>query len=116
TLSRVEPGGEFQGKGFVVHEAVLARHTDGALVQLCGVAIPPFDPRQLGGDERGAVGEVLRTMPSPELELPKMAGHAVHMLLFVMAGGRVTGGGVCEGPIERAFNPKSLGGPQLVLA
>src|SRR5262247_333585 len=67
-IGSVELRGQFQGKGFVVDEAVLARRTNRVLVQLRGVALPAFDPRQFGGDQRGTVLEICRTMPGPELE------------------------------------------------
>ena len=84
---RVELRGELQGKGFVMDEAVLARRADGLLVKPRGVAVPPFNPRHLRGHQRGTVLEVLRTVPSPELELLKMAGRGVDVLPPLVAGG-----------------------------
>ena len=81
----VELGGEFQGKGFVMDEAVLACRTDGLLVKLRGVAVPCFNPCQLRGHQRGTVLEILRTVPSPELEHLKMAGRDVDVLPPVIA-------------------------------
>src|SRR5262245_26738962 len=72
-VGRVVLGGKFQSKGFVMNEALLASRPYGALVQMRGIAIPSFDPRQLRRHQRGTVFEICRTVPSPELELPKMA-------------------------------------------
>src|SRR5262245_65492645 len=58
----VELRGPFQGEGLVVDEAVLARRTDRVLVQLRGVALPAFDPRPVGGDQRGTLPEICRTL------------------------------------------------------
>src|SRR5262245_21047282 len=114
-VGRIEPRGEFQGKGFVMDEAVLARRTDRVLVQLRGVTLPAFDPRPFSGDQGGTVLEICRTMLGPELELAKMASHAVHALLPLVAGGGViTRSGVSEAAVELAFHPIGLGGTQLV--
>src|SRR5262249_22794304 len=78
--------------------------------------VPPLDPRQLRSHQRGTVLKILRTMPSPELELPQMVSHGVHVLPPHIVRGVITRGGVSEGSIESAFNSKTVGGTNLVPA
>src|SRR5262245_50476383 len=112
TIGRVVLRGKFQSKGFVMNEALLARRPYGVIVQMRGIAIPPFDPRHLRRHQRGTVFEVCRTVPSPKLERPKMAASGGDVLPAIVAGCRVTCGGVSERAIEHAFDQKHLVGEQ----
>ena len=66
----VEARGRFVGDRFVVDEAAVARRADRRFVQALGLLAIAVDPRELRGDERRPVLEVLRAAPGPDLQLP----------------------------------------------
>lgn len=61
----VEAGRALAGEGLLVDQAVFAGERDRALVRFAGGEVVAADARQLGGDERGAVGVVLRGVAGP---------------------------------------------------
>src|SRR5262245_6349680 len=73
--TRVETRGDFEGERLVVHEAVVARRTNGLLVEKHRVAIASLDACDLRRHQEGAVCEVLGAVPGPSLELLMMRNH-----------------------------------------
>ena len=54
---RVEPRGHLMGQALVLHETVLARRSNGLLVQMHCIGVSPFEAGDLGQHQRVLVGE-----------------------------------------------------------
>src|SRR5262249_48053002 len=76
---RVEPGSKLVDERFVVDEAVGLGGAEGPLVEVLRLERAAFQPGDLRADQSGAVGEVLRAILRPDLQLPVMAGHRLEM-------------------------------------
>ena len=65
---RVEPRSELVGHGLVLDEIVRVRQPDGIFVQALGVQLPAFEARDLRGDQRHTVREILGAVLCPDDE------------------------------------------------
>ena len=99
----VEGGSALIGDRLVVHEAVGAGRVDGLLVQPLGVELAAVEAGDLGADQRGAVGEVLRAVASPLLELAVVAGQGLEMPRPLRGRGRVAECGPRQRGVELVF-------------
>src|SRR6516165_9928969 len=77
---RVKAGRELAGNRFIVHKAICARQHDGALVEVHGLERTPFDPGNLGSDQRCTILEILRTIrrPGPKVSCVRAKCFSMH--------------------------------------
>ena len=76
---------------------MIAGRADGLFVETLSVEFPSFDPRYFGAHERGAVLEIVRAIPRPDIEFLVMRSDSVQMLL-PFASRR----GIVKGSVDRA--------------
>jgi hypothetical protein len=78
-MRRVEPRSDFIGERLIVNNAVGAGRADGLFVEALGIELPAFEARDLGGDQRRTVREILGAVLRPHLELLVMGGQRLQM-------------------------------------
>src|SRR5207247_11409502 len=66
---RIKLRGAFVSEAFMLEEAVRARQLHGLFIEAHGLEIAAVDARDLGGDQRRAIPEILRTVLRPQREL-----------------------------------------------
>src|SRR5262245_20818668 len=100
---RVEAGSQLVGERLIVDEAVGARRSDGALVQVHGLERASLDTGNLRADQRCTIREVLRAIgrPGPKVLLVR----AKCLLMFGVRVGshRLASCGAAQASIEMAF-------------
>src|SRR4029077_9385909 len=69
TTCRIEVRGEFVGNRLIVDKAVFVRRPDGLFVKVLGLELASLDACYLRAYQRGAVFEILRAVPRPNVEL-----------------------------------------------
>src|SRR5262245_65896869 len=89
--SPVEVRGDLEGERLVVDEAVVARRTNGLLVELHRIGVTSLDARDLGGYQGSAVAEILGTCPGTRIEPLAMCGECCEMRLAFAGGLGITG-------------------------
>src|SRR5207244_5739432 len=94
---RVEARGQLIGDRLIMDKAACVRRADGPIVETHRIELAAFDARDLRADERGAVGEVLRAVLGPLLELAVVGGQGLEMPGALRGGGRIA----ARGPRER---------------
>src|ERR1700752_4358838 len=73
----------------VLYEAVLSCRANGLFEQTHCIRVSPFETRDLGADQRGAVREILGAVLRPHLELLMMGGQHLQMAGPLPGGCRV---------------------------
>src|SRR6202162_2795008 len=69
TTCRIEVRGEFVGEGLIVDKTVCVRRADGLFVEAHGIEVAALNACYLRAYQRGAVFEILRAVPRPNVEL-----------------------------------------------
>ena len=85
----IEPGGQLVRECFVLDEALLARATDGLLVEASRLQLPTFQACDLGAHERGAVREVRRAVLGPCFDLATVHRQRLQAFGTVHGGRRI---------------------------
>ena len=80
----VEPRSQFVSQTLVLHETVLARRSNGLLVETHGVGVPPFEAGDLGRHQGVFVGERRRIIFRPFAQLFPMRRQQVAPLGLVV--------------------------------
>src|ERR1700681_4379759 len=84
TTCRVKAPGEFVGERLVVDKVICAGRADGLLVEAHRVEGAAFNSRDLGGDKRSSVGEVLGAVLRPRVELLVVGGQRLQMAIALV--------------------------------
>jgi hypothetical protein len=66
---QIKPRGDLMGQTLVLHEAVLPGRLNRLLVEVHRIEGAVLDASDFGGEQRGAVGEILGAALGPRLEL-----------------------------------------------
>src|SRR5262249_16783038 len=96
-------GSQLVGERLVVDKAVSACGRDGALIKAHGIKRTPFDPGNLGGDQRCTILEVLRTIRGPTPKLLLVLPKRCSMLGVRIWTRGLASGGATQARIEMAF-------------
>src|SRR5262249_14082306 len=99
----VQAGSQLVRERLVVDKAICACGRDGALIKVHGLERTPFDPRNLGGDQRCAILEVLRTIRCPGPKLSRVRPKCFSMLGVRIGTHGLAPCGAAQAGIEMAF-------------
>jgi hypothetical protein len=80
---------QFVGKRLVVDKPVCPCRADGLVVKVHRIKRPVFETSDLRPEQCSAVGEVLRAMLRPRLDLPAVCGQRFDVLLPFAGRGKV---------------------------
>ncbi len=111
---RVKARRKLVGERLVVNEAVRASRADGLFVEPLGVELAAFETRDLGGDQRRPVREVLRTVVRPLLQQAIVDCQCLQVPCLFRHGCCITHRGACERGVEMVLGPLDDGsrGPE----
>src|SRR5258708_33935856 len=103
TTRRVESRGQFMGERLVVDKTVCAGRADGLFVKALGIEFAAFAPGDLGGDQRGAIFEVLRTIFCPYFQPSVVRSQSLEMLLSMVGRRGIAGCGARQRAVKVIF-------------